>query len=167
MRFLILTSAMAGGLAGCKGKGGSTSPKATATVITTASAGTTVTSTATVVGTSTFTSTFTATMTNTSTSTSTTTITAKSAVIRWAPNREKAVNSSGGGYRVYYSTQNNFNPSGAAFVAVPYVSGAESRATMTATVTGLSSGTYYLKISAYSGLNAAGSTSTQISVSVP
>lgn len=89
----------------------------------------------------------------------------KTITVSWTANREKAVNSSGGGYRVYYSTTSNFSTASASYVNAPYVSGVS--APTTADITGLSSGTYYIKVNAYSSLNTAGNTSTQISVSVP
>ncbi len=90
----------------------------------------------------------------------------------WAANREKAVNSPGGGYRVYYSTTPGFDLAAARVVDVPYVAG--PRAPTSATIAGLSPGTYYLRVVAYSALNppggSGGSTSApsiEISVTVP
>jgi hypothetical protein len=108
-----------------------------------------------------------------SSTTPTPTPVSKSAIhVTWATNRERAVNEAGGGYRVYYSTTSGFNVSSAAFVDVPYVSGAS--APTTATIGDLSPGTYYIKVAAYSALktsgsaiNAVSSPSVQISITVP
>jgi hypothetical protein len=88
----------------------------------------------------------------------------RSLQVSWAANRESGVNVSGGGYRVYYSTQDGFNISGASFVNVPYVSGA--RSPTTATITGLSPGTHYIKVNAYSSQNTNGSVSSQAAITV-
>ncbi len=92
--------------------------------------------------------------------------------VSWAANREKAVNSPGGGYRVYYSTTPGFDVATASVVDVPYVAG--PTAPTSATIPGLSPGTYYLEVVAYSALNppggSGGSTSApsaEISVTVP
>ena len=69
--------------------------------------------------------------------------------VSWNANREKAVNSSGGGYRVYYSQVQGFDISNAAFVDVPWVSG---QTPTTADIT-LTSGTWFIKVTAYSALN--------------
>lgn len=85
--------------------------------------------------------------------------------VSWEQNRETAVNSLGGGYRVYYSTTENFNITNANVVDVLYVSGP---ATPTSIIISLSSGTYYFKVVAYSNLNPSGSgPSRETSVSVP
>ena len=79
-------------------------------------------------------------------------------VISWDANREFSVNSPGGGYRVYYSTNPGFDISTANIVDVPFVSGP---AAPTSIVIPLSSGTYYIKVVAYSTLNSAGSQPSQ------
>jgi hypothetical protein len=112
----------------------------------------------------------TATTTTTSTTTSTNTGTGtvgvpRSVVISWNANREKAVNSAGGGYRVYYSTLNNFSTTGASAVSAPYASG--STAPTSAIIPSLPSGTYYYRVVAYSALNPAGNQSDQNSFVVP
>ena len=90
--------------------------------------------------------------------------------VSWAANREAAVNKSGGGYRVYYSKTQGFDVAGASSVNVPFQSGT---AAPTSTKLSLSSGTYYIKVVAYSSLvgpSGAASTSapsTEISVVVP
>lgn len=92
--------------------------------------------------------------------------------VSWNANREKAVNSSGGGYKVYYSTSPGFNLTAATVVTVPYVSGALSPTSLT--LSNLLIGTYYFKIVAFSALNPIGGTSgstslpsAQFSVSLP
>ena len=82
-------------------------------------------------------------------------------VISWDANREFSVNSPGGGYRVYYSTNPGFDISTANIVDVPFVSGP---AAPTSIVIPLSSGTYYIKVVAYSTLNSAGSQPSQESL---
>ena len=94
----------------------------------------------------------------------TTSTSAKTVSLTWDPNKEADVNSTGGGYRVYYSTTNPV-PSNASFVAVSYSSG--SYAPANADITGLTSGTWFFKVVAFSARNTAGSTSTQVSVAVP
>jgi hypothetical protein len=86
-------------------------------------------------------------------------------VISWSANHEAAVNRTGGGYRLYYSTTPNFAIGSATPVDVPYASGPTSPVTTTLT---LASGTYYVKVAAYSALNTAGSVpSAEIQVVVP
>ena len=82
-------------------------------------------------------------------------------LITWDANREFSVNSPGGGYRVYYSTNPGFDISTANIVDVPFMSGP---AAPTSIVIPLSSGTYYIKVVAYSTLNSAGSQSSQESL---
>ena len=92
--------------------------------------------------------------------------------ISWTANRESAVNTNGGGYKVYYSTTPGFALTGAILVNVPYVSGTQ---TPTNTIVNLDSGTtYYIRVIAYSTLNAPGQTggstsepSADISIAVP
>jgi hypothetical protein len=79
--------------------------------------------------------------------------------VSWTANREKAVNSSGGGYRVYYSTGHipDTGFEGISHVDVPWVSG--SLAPITTTVNlGPDTGTWYIRMVGYSALNS-GSTS--------
>jgi hypothetical protein len=86
--------------------------------------------------------------------------------VTWTANRETAVNSTGGGYKVYFGRTANFDIAGASFVDVPFVAPGPLAPT-TATLT-LSSGTNYIKIVAYSALNPAGSApSAAVSVNVP
>ena len=144
---------------------------ATSTAADTSATTSTHTSAGTSTGTSTSTGTLSGTVTITATGTSTSTSTAggspvsRSLQVSWAANRERGVNASGGGYRVYYGTQSGFSTAGASFVSVPYVAGAS--APTTATISGLSPGTYYVKVNAYSAQNPSGATSAQASVSLP
>lgn len=85
--------------------------------------------------------------------------------ITWTANRETAVNAPGGGYRVYYADTSGFDIAGATVVDVPY-QGAPSAPT--STVLNLPSGAHYIKVTAYSALNPAGSSpSTESEVIVP
>lgn len=84
--------------------------------------------------------------------------------LSWAANREKAVNSAGGGYRIYYAQYSSVTESSPS-VDVPFVSG--SQAPTSAQLTGLISGTYYVRVKAYSTLNPSGSalsTTTQFTL---
>lgn len=92
--------------------------------------------------------------------------------VNWAANPEVDVNKAGGGYRVYYSKSPNVNTSSASYVNVPYVSGAT--APTTALLSGLTVGTYYVRVVAYSAYNPQGISggnrslgSSEISLSVP
>jgi hypothetical protein len=86
-------------------------------------------------------------------------------LISWDANREFSVNSPGGGYRVYYSTNPGFDISTAYIVDVPFVSGSTAP---TSIVTPLYRGTNYIKVVAYSALNTAGSQPSQeSSIDVP
>ena len=79
--------------------------------------------------------------------------------VSWTANRESAVNSLGGGYRVYYSQTPNFSINTATMVDVPYSGGAQSPTSTV--IPQLPSGTYYFKVVAYSDLNTGGSTPSQ------
>lgn len=84
--------------------------------------------------------------------------------VSWTANRESAVNSPGGGYKVYSSTSPGFNIASASFVDVPNAGGA----TPTSTTLSLFSGTHYIKVIAYSTLNPAGSApSAEIAITAP
>ena len=88
----------------------------------------------------------------------------KTVTISWNANLESAVNSTGGGYKVYYSTTSGFAIGSAISVDVPYTSGSYAP---TSTDISLEPGTYYFKIVAYSGINTDGSEpSDQISLAV-
>lgn len=93
--------------------------------------------------------------------------------VSWNANRETAVNSSGGGYVVYFSQSSGFNPgdSNVCSQDVPYVSGTTAP---TSTVIDPPSGTWYVRVTATSQLNAPGTTggtesaaSSQTTVIVP
>ncbi|GAB4348928.1 MAG: hypothetical protein Kow006_10030 [Gammaproteobacteria bacterium] len=85
--------------------------------------------------------------------------------VSWTANVEAAVNSAGGGYRVYYSTTPGFDIATANFVDVPYTAGP---AAPTSTDLQLATGTHYIKVTAYSALNPSGSASSaQITVVTP
>lgn len=95
-----------------------------------------------------------------------------SILVSWSANREKAVNTTGGGYLVYYSTTTPVNTSTAASIAVPYVSGAT--APTSKTITGLTCGTWHFRVVAYSALHPSGSAansrsadSSEVNVTVP
>jgi hypothetical protein len=93
-------------------------------------------------------------------------------VLNWDANHEAGVNTTGGGYRVYYANAPGVNTSTATFVNVPYVSG--SLAPTSVTMTNPAAGTYYFRVIAYSTFNPpAGSSSrtspdsSEISVQFP
>lgn len=92
--------------------------------------------------------------------------TGASVLISWDRNPETAVNRAGGGYKVYYSSNSGFNPGdfGVTEIDVPYVSGASAP---TSVLISLSSGTYYIKIAAYSALNAPDTTGGSVSKVTP
>jgi hypothetical protein len=82
--------------------------------------------------------------------------------VSWEANREAPVNSAGGGYRVYYSKTAGFTAS-TTFVNLPAVGGA---APTSVELSGLSSGTYYINVVAYSALNPTGSVAVQTTVTL-
>lgn len=93
--------------------------------------------------------------------------------VAWNANRETAVNSSGGGYVVYFSQSSGFNPgdSNVCSQDVPYVSGTTAP---TSAIIEPPSGTWYVRVAATSQLNAPGATggsesaaSSQTTVVVP
>lgn len=83
--------------------------------------------------------------------------TPKTVTISWDANRESAVNSANGGYKVYYSSFSGFdiNDSNVQVIDVPYSGGPASP---TQTTAQLVPGHYYFRVVAYSSLNAPGST---------
>ena len=93
--------------------------------------------------------------------------TSKAVRITWDANKEKSVNSKGGGYKVYYSQIKNNDPEKSLFVDVPYYSGA--LAPTSVRISNLNQGTYYFIVQAYSALNSGSKSlsSTEISVEVP
>ncbi len=85
--------------------------------------------------------------------------------VSWAANREAAVNRPGGGYKVYYSQSPGFDIATASVKDVPYSSGATAPVSTTII---LPIGTHYIKVVAYSVLNADGSSpSAEFSIAVP
>lgn len=93
----------------------------------------------------------------------------KTVAISWDANNESQVNTTGGGYKVYYSQTSGFalTDNGVTEIDVPYVSGS---AAPTSTQLQLSSGTYYIKVVAYSAFPAGQTTSevsTETSIKVP
>ena len=84
--------------------------------------------------------------------------------ISWTANRETAVNAPGGGYRVYHSRSQGFDVSQAEYLDVPHqTAGTPNQAAVT-----LPSGPNYIKVVAYSALNASGSEpSAEVAVIVP
>jgi hypothetical protein len=99
--------------------------------------------------------------------------TIRTVTLTWNPNRETSVNTTGGGYKVYYSTNSGFNilDAGVSVVNVPFVAPPSAPTT---TNLQLASGNYYFRVVAYSALNPpggnSGSTSTpsnQIALTVP
>lgn len=90
----------------------------------------------------------------------------KQVTVSWDANAESAVNTTGGGYILYYSQTSGFDVSTAQSTNVPYVSGSTAPTTVTLM---LSTGTWYLRLSAYGLSKGATITSTpcaQVSVNV-
>ena len=92
----------------------------------------------------------------------------KDVTISWNANNEKDVNATGGGYNVYISQNSNFNigDAGVTVFNVPWVMGTAP----TSIIRTLSSGTYYVRVAAYTAFPAANTASVasdQITVSVP
>lgn len=91
--------------------------------------------------------------------------------VSWAANRETAVNSQGGGYKVYYSKTPGFDIATAKSVDALFRSA--PAAPTSATLQSLSSGTYYVKVVAYSAIVGPGggastsAASAEVSVVVP
>jgi hypothetical protein len=75
--------------------------------------------------------------------------------ISWVANREKGVNSTGGGYKISISGASSSQ------INVPYVSGLSAP---TSTIVPLSAGSYTATITAYAALDAAGGTTGTVSV---
>ena len=86
--------------------------------------------------------------------------------VSWNAGPETAVNRSGGGHKVYYSTNSGFNPGdgGVTEVDVPYSSGVSAP---TSIQIEMDHGTYYIRIVAYSALNAPGTSGGSISTATP
>lgn len=99
--------------------------------------------------------------------------TIRTVTVSWNANRETAVNTTGGGYKVYYSTSSGFaiTDAGVSVVNVPFVVPPMAPTSINLQ---LRTGKYYFRVVAYSALTApwesGGSTSapsTQISLVVP
>ena len=119
------------------------------------------------------TSTPTPTPTPTQTPTPTPTSSTKTITVSWRANKESAVNSSGGGYTVYYSTTPYFSLDNASSINVPYTSG--DSAPTQVQIANLARGkTYYIKVIAYSSItalftstNSTSNPSTEVSIAIP
>jgi hypothetical protein len=72
-------------------------------------------------------------------------VTNHTVTLAWAPNHEKGVNSTGGGYEISISSQPTIN--------VPYASGPTAP---TSAVTTLQTGTYTVTVRAYAALDVQG-----------
>jgi hypothetical protein len=86
--------------------------------------------------------------------------------VSWNGNPETAVNRSGGGYKVYYNSNSGFNPGdvGVTEIDAPYISGVSAP---TSVLIGVGSGTYYVRVAAYSSLNAPATSGGSISTATP
>ena len=90
----------------------------------------------------------------------------KQVTVSWDANAESAVNTTGGGYILYYSQTNGFDVSSAQSTTIPYASGSTAPTTVTLT---LPTGTWYLRLSAYGLSKGVTKTSTpcaQVALSV-
>jgi len=90
----------------------------------------------------------------------------KNVTVSWSANNDKVVNTSGGGYTLYYSKQSGFDTSSADTTDVPYVSGT---AAPTSAILLLSEGVWYIRVAAYgllNGVSKSSDPSAQISVNV-
>lgn len=76
-------------------------------------------------------------------------IAAGSVAVSWTPNREAAVNAPGGGYRVYYGAQPDFQLASAPSVEVPYEEGPRAP---TRVRLALGPGEHFVRVVAYSAL---------------
>jgi hypothetical protein len=72
--------------------------------------------------------------------------------ISWTANREKAVNSAGGGYKVYYSLISGFSLNQGTMIDIPYVSGPLAPTTATISNLTIHSATYYIRVHGYSSM---------------
>ena len=79
-----------------------------------------------------------------------------STTVRWDANHETAVNSPGGGYRIFFSKDSNADLANCRTVDVPYVSG--PLAPTTGVMDHISPGTYYVRVVAYSAMSPPGGT---------
>ena len=90
----------------------------------------------------------------------------KQVTVSWNPNSDAVVNTTGGGYTLYYSQQSGFDITTASVLDVPYVSG--TTAPVSAKLM-LSQGYWFFRVAAYGILNGTtkfSDSSEQIAVSV-
>jgi hypothetical protein len=87
--------------------------------------------------------------------------------VSWAGNPETAVNRNGGGYKVYYSINSGFNPGdvGVTEIDVPFSSGLSAPTSVV--IPPLSPGVYFIRVAAYSALNAPGTFGGSLSTVAP
>lgn len=85
----------------------------------------------------------------------TVTVSPGAVVISWEANRESAVNRAGGGYRVYRDKASAFDPATVTVFDIPHPAPPQVLLNFTP-------GTYYIKVTAYSGLNPAGSAASPV-----
>ena len=83
----------------------------------------------------------------------TVTVNSGTVVINWDANRESAVNRAGGGYRVYRDSTSTFDA--ATVLDIPHPAPPQA-------VLSFAPGTYYIKVTAYSVLNIAGSNASPV-----
>ena len=85
--------------------------------------------------------------------------------VSWDAHRGKAVNSPGGGYKVFYSNMENFNieDNGVHFKETPYVSGGKAPTSISLDLT---SGLWYIKVIAYSNLGGASTSEPSAELSI-
>lgn len=76
-------------------------------------------------------------------------------VINWDANRESAVNRAGGGYRVYRGRTSTFDAATVTVLDIPHPAPPQA-------VLSFTPGTYYIKVTAYSALNPAGSAASPV-----
>lgn len=88
-----------------------------------------------------------------------------SVLLSWDANREKAVNSAGGGYKIYYSTDSDFQitDSGVTIIDIPCTP--PDPLPTFKSIAFPSKGTWYVRVAAYSSLNG-GSTSAPTAVKI-
>lgn len=89
----------------------------------------------------------------TATAMTTVTVNPGAVIINWDANRESAVNRAGGGYRVYRDSASTFDT--ATVLDVPHPAPPQA-------VLSFAPGTYYIKVTAYSALNPAGSAASPV-----
>lgn len=89
----------------------------------------------------------------------TVTVSPGAVVISWEPNRESAVNRAGGGYRVYRDETSAFDPATVTVFDIPHPAPPQALLNFTP-------GTYYIKVTAYSDLNPAGSAASPVTALV-